>query len=82
MDILYHVLLDYPTYTPLNVRRLTGLAPKNKWPAAPTEVLECYRNLVQKLKIPACKIIVGKGGANQILPIPSMVVNLPSSSHI
>ena len=71
------MLIDYTTYTPLNVRRLTGLAPKNKWPAAPTEVLECYRNLVQKLKIPACKIIVGNI-ANQILPKPIRlkVVNL------
>lgn len=64
------MLIDSTTYTSLNIRRLTGLAPKNKWPAAPTEVLECYRNLVQKLKIPACKIIVGKG---VILIMPKLV---------
>ncbi|KAI9286894.1 Alpha/Beta hydrolase protein [Umbelopsis sp. AD052] len=39
------------------------LAPKHKWPTAPTEILECYRNLVQQLKIPACKIIVAGDSA-------------------
>lgn len=75
------MLIDYTTYTPLNFRRLTGLAPKDKWPTAPTEVLECYRNLVQKLKIPACKIIVGKG-ANQILPKPIRLKIVISHTHL
>jgi hypothetical protein len=38
---------------------MAGLAPEHKWPSARSEALQCYRNLLQKLRIPACKIIIG-----------------------
>ena len=43
----------------LNHLGMAGLAPEHKWPRARSEALQCYRNLLQKLRIPACKIIIG-----------------------